>query len=173
MDGHDRKELSPLEKARREYVKQHGSMLVCSKGRSERCSFMDGAWLTGCQRPICILDDPEDQILQKRIEANRKLQEAAPKKREQEEPAQVRNQKNFIQSYKDKMMAEIHRLEEASQKAFHRNNPNLGHTLFNRAGMKRQELKAWQDKQEERLKRSERNDRQSNSPDNGRNDEDE
>lgn len=152
MDGHDRKELSALEKARREHVKRYGSMLYCDKGRSECCSNMDGAWLTGCQRPVCILDDPEDQILQKRIEAKRKLQ-AAEEKKKQEEPGPIRNQKNYIQSYKEKMMAEIHRLEEASQEAFHQNKPNLGHTLFNRAGMKRQQLKAWQEKQEEKLKK--------------------
>lgn len=159
-----------------EHFKKYGSILHCPEGRSPCCTFAEEPVKKGttCTRRPCILDDPADRIIQLRIKKNRRRQaEAMSKKKEEEKKAApIRDQRNFIQSHTDRMMDEIHRLEEASQRAFRQNKPNLGHTLFNRAGMKRQELKAWQDKQEERLKRSERNDQQSNSPDHGRNDED-
>ena len=169
MDGHDRKELSAAAMSRQEWLNKYGSFLFCPE-RDTLCVHMDGMWMTGCERPQCILDDPEYQILQKRIEANREAADAAARKerKKEEKSAPIRNQKNFIQSHKDRMMDEIHRLEEASQEAFWKNKPNLGQQLFNRANIKRQELREWQEKKKERVK----DDQQSNREDHRRDDED-
>lgn len=74
------------------------------------------------------------------------------KKEEEKKAAPIRDQRNFIQSHTDRMMDEIHRLEEASQRAYHQNKPNLGHQLFNKANFKRRELWEWQKKQKEKQK---------------------
>lgn len=145
MDGTDRQKLPALEIARREHLKKYGSMLHCDKGRSKCCSFMYGAWITGCQRPVCILDDEEDQALQKRIEEkrNRRIEEERRHGKREEKAAPIRDQRNRIRSYEQIELAAIHRLEEKSRQAFYNNNPDLGHTLFNRAGIRRQELKKY------------------------------
>lgn len=79
MDGHDRKELSAAAMSRQEWLDKYGSFLFCPE-RDTLCVHMDGMWMTGCERPQCILDDPEYQILQKRIEANREAADAAARK---------------------------------------------------------------------------------------------
>ena len=102
---------------------------------------------TGCTRRPCIKDDPEDQILQRRIQKNREQAGAEAKDRKQEDKpaAPIRDQRNLIKSHVDREMAEIHRLEEASQKAFRQNKPNYGQQLFTRAGIRRQKLREWQE----------------------------
>ena len=148
MDGHDRKKLSAADISRQEWLDKYGSFLYCPD-RDTLCVHMDGKWPTGCELEICIKDDPEYQKLQERIERNRqaaaeehRMQKAAEKK---SPPAPIRDQRNRIQAYRKKKMDEIHRLEERSQEAFHRNNPGLGHTLFNRANIMRRELKEWEE----------------------------
>lgn len=152
MDGHDRKELSAAAMSRQEWLNKYGSFLFCPE-RDTLCVHMDGMWMTGCERPQCILDDPEYQILQKRIEANREAADAAARKerKKEEKSAPIRNQKNFIQSHKDRMMDEIHRIEEASRRAYSQNRPREGDTLFNRAWIMRGELRRFE---EEKLKES-------------------
>ena len=153
MAGHDWKELSAAKIARqrqKKHFEKYGSILYCPE-RNTICAFMEKCVQnnTECERKPCILDDPEHQKLQERIEKNRSQMAREERKRIQEEKdaAPIRDQRNFIRSHVEKEMKEIHRLEEASQKAFQQNKPGLGHTLFNRAGIRRQELKEWQEKQ--------------------------
>ena len=143
LDGNDRKELSPVEAARETHIKMYGSFLYC-KERDTLCAFMDGAWETGCKRKTCILDDPDYIALQNRIEHNRKR--AAFRKKEDSQAAPIRNQKNMIRSHERRLLDEIHRLEEDSQKAFRDNRPADGETLFRRAQIMRGELKEYQER---------------------------
>lgn len=139
LDGNDRKELSAID-ARQEHMKKYGSFLYCEK-RDTLCVHMDGNWMTGCGRPMCILDDPEYIALQNRIEENRIRAQKKPK--EKEDHAPIRNQKNMIRSHERRLLDEIHRLEEDSQKAFRDNRPADGETLFRRAQIMRGELKEY------------------------------
>ena len=61
-------------------------------------------------------------------------------------PAPIRDQRNQIQSYIEKEMEEIQRLEEESETAYRQNKPGLAHQLQVRAGIRRQELKEFQEK---------------------------
>ena len=141
-------DVSPLEEARQEHIRKHGSMLYCVE-RDTICAFMQDAWITGCQRSLCILDDPENIALMKRIELKR-AENARLEKRKDEKAAPIRNQTGRIRSYKQIKLEEIHRLEEQSQQAYHNNNPRQGETLFNRAQIMRGELKRWEKEQKER-----------------------
>lgn len=145
LDGYDRKELPAVEKqkAREAYLRKHGSFLYC-EDRDTLCVYMDGMWMTGCERKECILDDPEYIALQKRIEENRIR--AQQKQEETEAHAPIRNQKNMIRSHEKRLLDEIHRLEEESQKAFRNNRPADGETLFRRAQIMRGELKEYQER---------------------------
>ena len=140
LDGNDRKELSAVEAAREAHIRMYGSFLYC-KERDALCAFMEGAWEAGCKRKTCILDDPDYIALQNRIEHNRKR--AAFRKTEDAQAAPIRNQKNMIRSHESRLLDEIHRLEEDSQKAFRDNRPADGETLFNRARIMRGELKEY------------------------------
>ena len=153
MDGHDREKLSAADLSRQEHLNKYGSFLYCPK-RDTLCDHMNGMWSTGCRMARCILDDPEYQRLQERIEENRiKNAQEQHMKREEEKknpPAPIRDQRNQIKSHVNREMAEIHRLEEASRKAFSNNKPGYGQQLFTRAGIRRQELKKWQEEHEEK-----------------------
>ena len=137
LDGNDRKELSAVEAAREAHIQMYGSFLYCTE-RDTLCTFMEGAWETGCKRKTCILDDPDYIALQNRIEHNRKR--AAFRKKEDSKAAPIRNQKNMIRSHERRLLDEIHRLEEDSQQAFRDNRPADGETLFNRARIMRGDL---------------------------------
>lgn len=141
-------DVSLLEEARQEHMKEHGSMLYCVE-RDTICAFMQDAWISGCQRSLCILDDPENIALMKRIELKR-IENARLEKRKDEQAAPIRNQTGRTGSYKQRKLEEIHRLEEQSQQAYHNNNPRQGETLFNRAQIMRGELKRWEKEQKER-----------------------
>ena len=149
MDGHDREKLPAADLSRQEHLNKYGSFLYCPK-RDTLCDHMNGMWSTGCRLARCILDDPEYQRLQERIEKNRlKKDQEQHMKREAEKknpPAPIRDQRNRIQSYIDKEMAEIQRLEEESQEAYRKNKPGRAHQLQVRAGIRRQELKEFQEK---------------------------
>ena len=137
LDGNDRKELSAID-ARQEHMKKYGSFLYCEK-RDTLCVHMDGNWMIGCGRTMCILDDPEYIALQKRIEENRIRASKRQEKKEQAAP--IRNQKNMIRSHEQRLKDEIRRLEEESQEAFRDSRPADGETLFNRAQIMRGQLK--------------------------------
>ena len=133
-----------MEEMRRAYethLEKYGSILYCPK-RKTLCSFMDGAWKDGCQREVCIMDDPEYKRLKKVIEANRNRHNTP----REEKHEGIRNQSGQCSSYVQRH--EIHKLEEESQKAFRRNNPNKGHTLFNEARIKRYKLKEYMERKE-------------------------
>ncbi len=153
MDAHDRTKLSALEKARREHIEKTGSMLGCERAPSGLCSYMHGAWLTGCKRRPCIVEDPKYIEQQERIEKNRKRNAAIKKREELEAQARKEEEKK---SYEQKEMEEIAKLEERSRQAFYRNNPKLGEDLFNKARYRRGELRRYiqkMTKEEEQKKR--------------------
>ena len=49
-------------------------------------------------------------------------------------------------SIEQKIMDEIHELEEASKEAYRSNNPRKGEDLFHRAMQRRMELKEWKER---------------------------
>ena len=156
MDDHDWKELSArkIERQRQEkHFERYGSILWCPD-RGTICAFMEEPVKnnTECLRTPCILDDPEDQELQRRIQKNRKqaIEAERAQIREEKDRAPIRDQRNLIRSHVNREMAEIHRLEEASRKAFSNNKPGYGQQLFTRAGIRRQKLKKWQEEHEEK-----------------------
>ena len=122
------------EEARRIHLETYGSILFCPK-RDTLCSFMEGAWLVGCGRTTCILDDPEYQKLKQRQQERRDMlaEEERRHRMEERESEKIRNQTKQERSFIDQKLEEAHRLEEMSQKAFRRNKPNKGHEYFNRA----------------------------------------
>ena len=138
MDAHDRTKLSALEKARREHIEKTGSMLGCERAPSGLCSYMHGAWLTGCQRKQCIADDPEYIKEQRRIERQRRKNAALEQRKEMEAQARKEDEKK---SYEQKELEAIAKLEVQSRQAFYDNDPELGETLFNRARFRRGELR--------------------------------
>ena len=145
MDSNDRKELSAAD-LRRQHIKEHGSFLCCPD-RDTLCVHMEGCWgKRKCDREQCILDDPKYIREQEQIEENRKAAAREEKmNRKKEEAAQIRDQRNRIKSYEQIEIDAIRRLEEKSRQAFYNNKPQLGHTLFNRAQFRRQELKKHMD----------------------------
>ena len=138
LDGNDRTKLSALEKARRAWVEEHGSMLWCERAPSGICSHMHGAWLTGCQRKPCIADDPEYIKEQKRIERQKKRNAIMMRQEEQksQEKGNTIEGKTFVRHELD----EIAKLEARSREAFYDNNTKLGTELFNKARFRRGEL---------------------------------
>lgn len=133
------------EELRAAHVKKYGSFLYCPE-RDTICTFMDGAWEHGCSRTPCILDDPEDMLLQELISKNRRRQIEIERKHRQEEKdaAPIRDQRNRIQSYISMRLDEIHRIEEQSRQAYIHNRPREGDTLFNRARIMRGELRRFE-----------------------------
>ena len=130
-----------FEEARKQHVTEHGSFLYCPR-RSVLCSFMEDEWKTGntCDRKPCILDDPEHQKLQKRIEENRRLNEErrrdAP---EEEEPRRIYIRQNKYQE--DLIMDKINRLEKESREAYQRNRPKIGERKLHEAILLRRKLR--------------------------------
>ena len=132
------------EEARQAHLEKYGSFLYCPE-RDTLCAFIEHSWETGCPRDGCILDDPEYQALVKKQEENRSKQLERERKRREDEAAaaKVINQQNMIQNYVNKQLAEIHRLEEASQRAYPRNQPRRGDELFGKARIMRGELRQY------------------------------
>lgn len=126
------------------HFEKYGSILFCPE-RKTICSFMDGAQATGCQRKPCILDDPADIELQRRIRETRARQEETLRKQREEEKtaAPVRDQRNMIKTYVQKELEKVREIEEQSQEAYRRNDPRTGDTLFNRARIRRGELRKY------------------------------
>ena len=142
MDGNDRKELSAAD-LRQQWLDKYGSMLFCPE-RDTLCVFMEGMYMTGCERETCIKDEPEYQKLQKRIEENRKKAEEEQRRKKEEEkkdpPAQIRNQTGKPGSADAQKLAKIKELEKKSEIAFRKNNPKLGESLFAKAKFMRMQL---------------------------------
>ena len=139
LDASDGKELSVnLQEARTEHIKEYGSMLHCPD-RDTLCEYMNGAWLTGCTRGGCILDDPEHQRLQERIEENRrKNADVHRKEKEEERELKIRTQNK---TEEELIMKRIQRLEEESARAYHHNRPALGEATLHEAIVLRRKLR--------------------------------
>ena len=129
----NKEEVIRLEQARQQHIKQYGSMLYCPD-RDTLCFEMNDAWISGCRREQCCLDDPEYRALRELQERNRRK---TARMNEKEPDQTIRNQSKMARSYVDKLLEEANRLEARSQEAFRRNRPNDGHTLFNEAKQKR------------------------------------
>ena len=129
-----------FEEARKQHVTEHGSFLYCPR-RSVLCSFMEDEWKTGntCDRKPCILDDPEHQKLQKRIEENRRLNEERRRSAPEEEPIRTYRRQNKYPE--DLIMDKIRRLEEQSREAYRRNRPKTGEAKLHEAILLRRKLR--------------------------------
>ena len=112
-------------------MQKYGSMLFCPE-RETLCFYMDGMWVTGCERDGCILDDPEYQKQQEVIRKNRE-----DSFRRQVEAEQKEKREKFIAE----KMKVIHRIEEMSREAYRSNRPRRGDELFEKARFMRNELK--------------------------------
>lgn len=128
------------EELRKAHVAEYGSFLYCPE-RSTLCVFIDGFWDMGCGREEgCILDDPEHQKLQKRIEENRRLNE----ERRRDAPEEEETRRTYIRQNRypeDLIMDKINRLEKESRKAYQRNRPKIGERKLHEAILLRRKLR--------------------------------
>ena len=143
MRAQRKKTISESDLARQQHMEEHGSFLYCCK-RDTLCVYMDGMWMTGCERDCCILDDPEYQATQKRIEENRRKNEAEHRQQRAAEkkdpPAPIRNQSG---EYERQRWNEIHALEEKAKRLYRNNQPKQADIAMNRALFLRRELKGY------------------------------
>lgn len=121
------------EKIRKERFEKYGSFLFCP-ARSVLCfGRMTDA---ECKHDACLLDDPEYQLLQKRIAENQKKNQ----QREHEEPPKIRRQtKTRIEILEE----QIKRKDEEARAAYRANYPKEGDRIINEVirlqGLLRQE----------------------------------
>ena len=127
-----------LQEAKTNHLKEYGSFLYCPAGGT-LCEYMNGAWLTGCTRGCCILDDPEHQRLQKRIEKNRRKNEEAHRREKEEERKQKIRTQNKTEE--ELLLRRIERLEAESARAYHYNRPALGEAKLHKAIVLRRKLR--------------------------------
>ena len=118
-------------------MQKYGSMLFCPE-RETLCFYMDGMWVTGCERDGCILDDPEYQKQQEVIRKNREdsFRRQVEAERKELEAAKM----NAERGKREKFIEEIHRIEEMSREAYRNNRPRRGDELFEKARFMRNEL---------------------------------
>ncbi len=123
-------------------MQKYGSMLFCPK-RETLCFYMDGMWLTGCERDGCILDDPEYQKQQEVIRKNREdsFRRQVEAERKELEAAKMNAEKEKREKFIAEKMKVIHRIEEMSREAYRNNRPRRGDELFEKARFMRNELK--------------------------------
>ena len=120
-------------------MQKYGSMLFCPE-RETLCFYMDGMWVTGCERRNgCILDDPEYQKQQEVIRKNREDLFRRQVEAEQKELEVAKM--NAERGKREKFIEEIHRIEEMSREAYRNNRPRRGDELFEKARFMRNELK--------------------------------
>ena len=126
-----------LEREREEHMQKYGSMLFCPE-RETLCFYMDGMWVTGCERDGCILDDPEYQKQQEVIAKNREdsFRRQVEAERKELEAAKM----NAKREKRERLIEEIHRIEEMSREAYRSNRPRRGDELFEKARFMRNEL---------------------------------
>ena len=119
-------------------MQKYGSMLFCPE-RETLCFYMDGMWVTGCERDGCILDDPEYQKQQEVIRKNREdsFRRQVEAERKELEAAKM----NAKREKRERLIEEIHRIEEMSREAYRSNRPRRGDELFEKARFMRNELK--------------------------------
>ena len=120
-------------------MQKYGSMLFCPE-RETLCFYMDGMWVTGCERRNgCILDDPKYQKQQEVIRKNREDSFRRQVEAEQKELEVAKM--NAERGKREKFIEEIHRIEEMSREAYRNNRPRRGDELFEKARFMRNELK--------------------------------
>ena len=119
-------------------MQKYGSMLFCPE-RETLCFYMDGMWVTGCERDGCILDDPEYQKQQEVIRKNR--EDSFRRQVEAEQKELEAAKMNAERGKREKFLEEIHRIEEMSREAYRSNRPRRGDELFEKARFMRNELK--------------------------------
>lgn len=131
-----------LEREREEHMQKYGSMLFCPE-RETLCFYMDGMWVTGCERDGCILDDPEYQKQQEVIRKNREdsFRRQVEAERKELEAAKMNAEKEKREKFIAEKMKVIHRIEEMSREAYRNNRPRRGDELFEKARFMRNELK--------------------------------
>ena len=119
-------------------MQKYGSMLFCPE-RETLCFYMDGMWVTGCERDGCILDDPEYQKQQEVIRKNREdsFRRQVEAERKELEAAKM----NAEREKRERFIEEIHKIEEMSREAYRNNRPRRGDELFEKARFMRNELK--------------------------------
>lgn len=105
------------EKVRRERFEKYGSFLFCP-AKSTLCfgRITDGE----CKHSACLLDDPEYQALQKRIEENRRKNQTVKK---DESPQRIRRQ---TKSRAQILEEEIARKEKYARACYRANQPRAG-----------------------------------------------
>lgn len=86
-------------------MQKYGSMLFCPE-RETLCFYMDGMWVTGCERDGCILDDPEYQKQQEVIRKNREDSFRRQVEAERKELEAAKNER------RERKTREIHRRED-------------------------------------------------------------
>ena len=119
-------------------MQKYGSMLFCPE-RETLCFYMDGMWVTGCERRNgCILDDPEYQKQQEVIRKNREDSFRRQVEAEQKELEVAKM--NAERGKREKFIEEIHRIEEMSREAYRNNRPRRGDELSEKARFMRNEL---------------------------------
>ena len=123
-------------------MQKYGSMLFCPE-RETLCFYMDGMWVTGCERDGCILDDPEYQKQQEVIRKNREdsFRRQVEDERKELEAAKMNAEKEKREKFIAEKMKVIHRIEEMSREAYRNNRPRRGDELFEMARFMRNELK--------------------------------
>lgn len=140
------------EKIRKARFEKYGSFLFCP-AKSTLCfgRITDGE----CKHSTCLLDDPEYQLLQKRIAENQRKNQ----QREHEEPPKIRRQtKTRIEILEE----QIKRKDEEARAAYRANYPKEGDRIINEViclqGLLRQE-KEKNDKRKKDDKKIRENDR--------------
>lgn len=105
------------EKIRRERFEKYGSFLFCP-AKSTLCfgRITDGE----CKHSACLLDDPEYQALQKRIEENRRKNQTVKK---DESPQRIRRQ---TKSRAQILEEEIARKDKYARACYRANQPRAG-----------------------------------------------
>lgn len=105
------------EKIRKERFEKYGSFLFCP-AKSTLCfgRITDGE----CKHSACLLDDPEYQALQKRIEENRRKNQTVKK---DESPQRIRRQ---TKSRAQILEEEIARKEKYARACYRANQPRAG-----------------------------------------------
>ena len=123
-------------------MQKYGSMLFCPE-RETLCFYMDGMWVTGCERDGCILDDPEYQKQQEVIRKNREdsFRRQVEAERKELEAAKMNAEKEKREKFIAEKMKVIHRIEEMSREAYRSNRPRRGDELFEKARFRRNERK--------------------------------
>ena len=105
------------EELRKSRFREYGSFLYCPR---KDCLCFGRDTDQECKHDSCILEDPEYQALQRRIEENRRKNQTAEKK---EEPPRIRRQ---TKSRAQILEEEIRKTEKYARACYRANRPRAG-----------------------------------------------